>query len=138
MIGWVNNHGKVRKIFDDAQKRITLGRTGRASVLSYLVANLTRWTTHCIAFMRLLVVQLALQHAVAELRPAIIKAQVCAATSTEGQRLTEDAEAHCNLIEDRSFWNGLEQVVGDIEPVFVMALISTKATLPALTKSFSH
>ncbi|KAF7970198.1 hypothetical protein HWV62_24782, partial [Athelia sp. TMB] len=117
LIGWINNHGKVRKIFDGMQKRLSLGLTGQSVVLSYLVANLTRWTTHCIAFMRLLLVQLALQRAVAEFRPAIIKAQVGVATSTEGRRLTADAEAHCKLIEDRSFWNGLEQVVGDIEPI---------------------
>lgn len=117
LIAWINNHGKVRMIFDDMQKRITLGNTGQATVLSYLVANLTRWTTHCIAFLRLSRVQLPLEHAVAELRPAIIKAQVGVAKSTEGQRLTTDAEAHCNLIADRSFWNGLEQVIGDIEPI---------------------
>lgn len=117
LIGWINNHGKVRMIFDDAQKRISLGRTGRAVVLSYLSANLTRWTTHCIAFMRLLLVKRALQNAVMELRPAIVKAQVGVATSAEYRRLTADAEEHCDVIENYSFWDGLEQVVGDIEPI---------------------
>ncbi|KZP22974.1 hypothetical protein FIBSPDRAFT_737980 [Athelia psychrophila] len=126
LIGWINNHGKVRMIFDDAQKRISLGNTGRAVVLSYLNTNLTRWTTHCIAFMRLLLVKWALQNAVTELHPAIIKAQVGAATSTEHRRLTADAEEHCNVIEDYSFWNGLEQVVGDIEPICYGANINQK------------
>ena len=117
LIAWINNHGKVRSIFDAAQKRISLGRTGKAVILCYLCANLTRWTTHCIAFMRLLLVKLALQTAVIEFRPAIIKAQVGVATSSDGRRLAADAEAHCDLIEDHSFWNGLEQVVGDIEPI---------------------
>lgn len=67
--------------------------------------------------MRLLLLQASLYQAVGALRPAIIKAQVGVATSTEGNRLTAEATAHCDLIEDRSFWNGLEQVVGDIEPI---------------------
>ncbi|KZP27364.1 hypothetical protein FIBSPDRAFT_948639 [Athelia psychrophila] len=117
IIAWINNHGKVRTIFDDTQKRISLGRTGRTTILSYLCANLTRWTTHCIAFLRLTQVRLALSSAVVEMRPAIIKAQVGVATAAEGRRLTADAEKHCDLIEDPSFWNGLEQVIGDIEPI---------------------
>ncbi|KZP23372.1 hypothetical protein FIBSPDRAFT_737740 [Athelia psychrophila] len=117
IIAWINNHGKVRTIFDDTQKRVSLGRTGRVVILSYLCANLTRWTTHCVAFLRLLKVKLALNSAVVELRPAIIKAQVGVATAAEGRRLAADAETHCDLIEDPSFWNGLEQVVGDIEPI---------------------
>jgi hypothetical protein len=31
--------------------------------------------------------------------------------------LTEDAEKHCDLIADSTFWNGLEHIVGDIEPI---------------------
>ena len=50
LIGWINNHGKVRKIFDDAQKQVSKDRINRELVLAYLVANLTRWTTHCTAF----------------------------------------------------------------------------------------
>jgi hypothetical protein len=117
LIGWLNNHGKVRKMFDDAQAQISLDRTGHPVVLAYLVANLTRWTTHCIAFIRLLRVQDALKLEVMQHRSAIIKAQVGAAISTEKRCLTEDAEKHCDLIADSAFWNGLEHIVGDIEPI---------------------
>jgi hypothetical protein len=34
----------------------------------------------------------------------VINAQVGAATSSEKRRLTQDAEEHCNLIADQSFW----------------------------------
>ena len=47
----------------------------------------------------------------------LIKAQVGAATYIEKARLTEDAEKYCDLIADPTFWNGLEHVVGDIEPI---------------------
>ncbi|KZP16681.1 hypothetical protein FIBSPDRAFT_957763 [Athelia psychrophila] len=100
LITWINNHGKAHMIFDDAQN-----------------VNLTRWTTHCITFMWLLLVKRALQNAVMELRPAIIKAQVGVATSAEHPHLTADAEEHCNVIENYLFWDGLEQVVEDIKPI---------------------
>ncbi|KZP20381.1 hypothetical protein FIBSPDRAFT_954547 [Athelia psychrophila] len=82
-----------------------------------LNANLTQWTTHCITFLWLLLVKQALQNAVMELRPAIIKAQVGVATSAEHRHLTADAKEHCDVIENYSFWDGLEQVVRDIEPI---------------------
>jgi hypothetical protein len=104
-------------MFDKAQAQISLDRTGHSVVLAYLVANLTRWTTHCVAFIRLLRVSDALKLEVMQHRSGLIKAQVGAATSTEKLRLTEDAETHCALIADHSFWDGLEHVVGDIEPI---------------------
>ena len=104
-------------MFDEAQGQISLDRTGYSVVLAYLVANLTRWTTHCIAFIRLLRVQDALKLEVMRHRSGLIKAQVGAATSSEKQRLTDDAEKHCKIIEDAGFWQGLEHVVGDIEPI---------------------
>jgi hypothetical protein len=61
LIGWLNNHGKVRIMFNEAQAEISKNSTGKAKVLTYLVANLTRWTTHCIAFIWLLHVQNALK-----------------------------------------------------------------------------
>ncbi|KAF8142876.1 hypothetical protein K438DRAFT_2111369 [Mycena galopus ATCC 62051] len=83
LIGWINNHGKVRVIFDNAQRELSPDRVGRILILAYLVANLTRWTTHCIAFLRLLILQEYLQFAVLRDRGAIIAAQVGAAQYTE-------------------------------------------------------
>ncbi|KAJ6540907.1 ribonuclease H-like domain-containing protein [Mycena sp. CBHHK59/15] len=59
-------------------------------------------------------------------RSAIIAAEVGAATSTEGERLKEDAERFCALIEDTTFWNGLEAVLGDLEPICLGTNINQK------------
>ena len=104
-------------IFDEEQARISLSNRGYSLVLAYLMANLTRWTSHCVSFIRLLSIQDALKSAVYAKRALIVKAEVGAAKSTEAVCLTADAEAHCSLIIDLTFWNGLEQVVGDIEPI---------------------
>ncbi|KAJ6619207.1 hypothetical protein B0H10DRAFT_2217065 [Mycena sp. CBHHK59/15] len=38
LIGWINNHGKVRKIFDDSQAIISPdSNAGRVIILAYLV-----------------------------------------------------------------------------------------------------
>lgn len=126
IISWINNHGKVRKIFDEAQKTISLDRLGKIVILAYLVANITRWTTHFIAFCRLFLLRAALQLAVLQNRSAIIAAEVGTATSTEGVRLREDAERFCTLIEDSSFWSGLETVLGDLEPICLGTNINQK------------
>lgn len=118
LIGWLNNHGKVRTIFNEAQADISKDRNnGRLIILAYLVANLTRWTTHYIAFVRLYTVKEPLQLAVMLHREAIISAQVGAAKSMEKERLTEDAVQFCDLINSHAFWTGLETVIGDIEPI---------------------
>ena len=126
LIGWLNNHGKVRKMFDASQAQISLDQRGQSVVLAYLTANLTRWTTHCVAFIRLLRVQDALKLEVMQHRSGLIKAQVGAATSSEKQCLTQDAEMHCDLIADHNFWEGLEHVVGDIEPICYRTNINQK------------
>ncbi|KAJ7494917.1 ribonuclease H-like domain-containing protein [Mycena latifolia] len=126
LIAWINNHGKVRKIFDESQAVISQDRIGRIIILAYLVANLTRWTTHFVAFFRLFMLQSALKLAVLQKRSAIIAAEVGAATSTEGERLREDAEKFCALIEDTTFWNGLEAVLGDLEPICLGTNINQK------------
>jgi len=41
LIGWINNHGKVRKMFNAAQEQISVDRTGKPVVLAYLPANIT-------------------------------------------------------------------------------------------------
>ncbi|KAJ7199964.1 ribonuclease H-like domain-containing protein, partial [Mycena pura] len=126
MIAWLNNHGKVRKIFDDAQKIVSKRNLNRTIILAYLVANLTRWTTHFVAFGRLFVLKEALQHAVYTRRQDIINAQVGAAISTEGERLRVDAEKFIALIKDETFWGGLENVLGDLEPICLGTNINQK------------
>ena len=54
LIGWINNNGKVHYMFNEAQKQISLDADGKEKVVAYVVANMTRWTTHCIAFIRIL------------------------------------------------------------------------------------
>ncbi|KAJ6524669.1 hypothetical protein B0H10DRAFT_1974732 [Mycena sp. CBHHK59/15] len=127
LIAWINNHGKVRKLFDASQRVISMDRNaGRIIILAYLVANLTRWTTHFIAFMRLFILREALQLTVLQNRTAIIAAEIGAATSTEGERLKDDAEKMCALIQDTSFWSGLETVFGDLEPICLGTNINQK------------
>jgi hypothetical protein len=41
-------------MFNEAQKQISLDADGKEKVVAYVVANMTRWTTHCIAFIRIL------------------------------------------------------------------------------------
>ncbi|KAJ6550711.1 hypothetical protein B0H10DRAFT_2242615 [Mycena sp. CBHHK59/15] len=84
-------------------------------ILAYLVTNLTRWTTHFVTFMRLFLLQEALEFAVLQNQPAIIAAQVGTATSTEAACLKEDAERFCALIRDQAFWEGLETVLAKID-----------------------
>ena len=86
-------------------------------VLAYLVANLTQWTTHFVAFNWLYDVKDALQLAVITKRNTIISAQVGVAKSTEKQRLEAEANQWCQVIADQRFWHGLETVIGDLEPI---------------------
>lgn len=79
-----------------------------------------------VAFCRLFALRQSLQLAVLQKRSAIIAAEVGAATSTEAVRLKEDAERFCALIEDTTFWNGLETVLGDLEPVCLGTNINQK------------
>ncbi|KAJ6624566.1 ribonuclease H-like domain-containing protein [Mycena sp. CBHHK59/15] len=117
LIGWINNHGKVRKIFDQAQRDISKDRLGYVLIIVYLVANLTRWTTHCIAFMRVFRLQDALQLAVMQSRGAIVLAQVGAAKGAEKIAFTAEANKFCDMIMDPKFWLSLESLIEDIEPI---------------------
>ncbi|THU91256.1 hypothetical protein K435DRAFT_863575 [Dendrothele bispora CBS 962.96] len=111
IIGWLNNHGYVRVIFNDVQQEQT------NQVLKYLVANLTRWTTHSVAFLRLEDLKEPLQFAAFSRRMAIIEAQVGRETGTKGQELRAEAEDRLNLIRDDQFWKRLETLNEDIEPI---------------------
>ncbi|THU75517.1 hypothetical protein K435DRAFT_880669 [Dendrothele bispora CBS 962.96] len=131
LIGWLNNHGKVRKIFDNAQDEISKSRYGRSVILAYIVANITRWGTHVVAFIRLRDVKDPLQLAVLKSRGAIVAAQVGAAKSTEKQKLEAEAHRACDLIADGhhqhySFWQGFEAVIGDLEPICLATNITQK------------
>ena len=117
LIGWINSHGKVQKIFDSAQWQISWDQLNRELVLAYLIANLTQWTTHSTAFTRLFNIWDALQLAVIQHHSGIVQAQVGAAKSSEARHLTEDADMHIKIIQDCTFWDGLEQVIGDIKPI---------------------
>ncbi|KAJ7908024.1 hypothetical protein B0H13DRAFT_2331783 [Mycena leptocephala] len=117
LIGWINSHGKVRKIFDAAQRSFHKDRIRQPLFLAYLVANLMRWTTHCIAFMRLFRAEEPLQLAVMQSKGAIVAAQVGAATGAEKIAFTEEASSFCTLIMDASFWSCLESLIEDIEPI---------------------
>ena len=131
LIGWINHHGKVQKIFDSAQKAVSLNQVNRELVLTYLVANLTCWTTHSTTFTQLYDVQDALKLAVMQHHSAIIQAQVRAAKSSEARHLTGDADIHIKIIQDHTFWAGLEQVISDIEPIcYVTNINQTDACCP--------
>ena len=132
IICWINNHDKVRILFDKSQAAVSPDiNNGLVVILSYLMAVITRWTTHATAFLRLLRLERAIMHAVQIGRNAIIAAQVGAATSTKKRRLEEDATKMCDLIEDRSgrFWNGLKTIVGDLEPICLATNINQKDTV---------
>ncbi|KAF8178337.1 hypothetical protein K438DRAFT_1977968 [Mycena galopus ATCC 62051] len=88
----INNHGKVRNIFDAVQSQYTKYRLGYVLVLVYLVANLTRWTTHCIALMQLFRLEEPLQLAVMQSRGAIVVAQLGAAKGIEKIAFPDEAD----------------------------------------------
>ncbi|KAF8888469.1 ribonuclease H-like domain-containing protein [Gymnopilus junonius] len=79
-------------------------------VLAYLVANLTHWTTHFVAFDRLCDLKDALRRAVISCRDDIISAQ-------KKQKLEDEAMNQCDLIDDGGFWCRLKAVVDDLEPI---------------------
>lgn len=87
-------------------------------VLSFLVANLTRWTTHLIAFQCLLKLKDALRRSVIAKRQEIINAQVGAEKNRQKQQKLEDnAAEHCDLIDNNDFWRRLQSVCDDLEPI---------------------
>ncbi|KAF8182480.1 hypothetical protein K438DRAFT_1975604 [Mycena galopus ATCC 62051] len=129
LIGWINNHRKVRVIFDIAQEELTPDGVGRVLILAYLVANLARWTTHCIAFP---ILQEYLQFAVSRNRAANIAAQVGTAQYTGAANLREEAEYYCDLIPSPEFWHG--PLLSLTSNPSVMGQILIRRTRPALTR----
>ncbi|KAF9018952.1 hypothetical protein BDZ89DRAFT_1094001 [Hymenopellis radicata] len=102
VIGWINNHSKVLVIFKDVQQL----KNGK--ILALILANLTRWTSHFLAFNRLLFLKDAFRQAAIINRNEIIAAQVGA---------EKNRREHCDILEDSEFWKGLQVVVSDIEPI---------------------
>lgn len=87
-------------------------------VLALLVANMTRWATHFIAFDRLYDLKDSMRRAVISRKQDIISAQVGAEKNRQKKmKLKDDANAHCELIDDGSFWRRLKSVVDDLEPI---------------------
>ena len=88
-----------------------------ANFLSYLVSNLTRWTTHLLAFSRLLIHERSLKSAIASLCNKLVEAQIGAATGKNASKFRADAEAHIDIIEDVRFWRILGVIKKDLEPI---------------------
>jgi hypothetical protein len=57
VLGWIVGHERVRDIFDKMQ----IKKNGSARM--YLIANMTRWTTHSISFHRLIRLKAPLREA---------------------------------------------------------------------------
>ncbi|KAF7371850.1 DUF659 domain-containing protein [Mycena venus] len=112
-IGWINSHERVRDIFDDVQ-----AEQNKGTVLSYLVANLMRWTTHSIAFNCLLQLKTPLRQASILRRDGIITAQVGAEKNRKKvQKMKAEANKFCDLLDNPTFWKNLQTVADDIEPI---------------------
>lgn len=111
LIGWVLNHGRVRSVFKECQ-----AESGK--VLAFLVANETWWGTHFVALDQLDDLKDPMWRAVISQRRDIISAQVGAEKNRQKrQKLEDDANTHCELIDDGSFWRRLKSVVDDLEPI---------------------
>ncbi|ESK80767.1 hypothetical protein Moror_15445 [Moniliophthora roreri MCA 2997] len=112
IIGWINNHDKVREIFNNEQLECT------GKVLQRILVNLTWWTTHYLAFSRLLELQEPFWIATLLHHDKIIAAQVGAEkTAKKKKKLENDAKEHLDIVEQNNFWNSLRDVVNDIEPI---------------------
>ncbi|KAJ7931944.1 hypothetical protein B0H13DRAFT_1857362 [Mycena leptocephala] len=111
-IHWISGHDRVKKIFDDAQF------TKNFTVLVYLMANITRWNTHYLAFQRLISLKIPIRHAVYLQREEIVRAQVGAEKNKKAiAKITAAANKQCDVLESNEFWTALQTVVDDIEPI---------------------
>ncbi|KAJ7325950.1 ribonuclease H-like domain-containing protein [Mycena albidolilacea] len=120
-VHWLNNHDKVRDIFDAHQRALD----PHGKVLTYLVANLTHWTTHLVAALRFQRLKEPIRRAILNDREDIIKAQVGAETRTRQKAaLRRDAIEHCESVELPSWWDRLESVVVDMERICYLTNIA--------------
>ncbi|KAL0564419.1 hypothetical protein V5O48_017626 [Marasmius crinis-equi] len=115
LIGWLLNHQLVRTVFNEVQAATS---NPPGVVLAFLMACITRWNTHLVAFDRLLVLQQSMRQAALTRRDDIIAAQVGAESNAKKKaKLREDAISQIDLIDDVGFWKQLKAVVDDIEPI---------------------
>ncbi|KAJ6480605.1 ribonuclease H-like domain-containing protein [Mycena vitilis] len=120
-VHWLNNHDKVRDIFDAHQRSLD----PHGKVLAYLVANLTRWTTHLVAALRFRRLKEPIRRAILNDREDIIKAQVGAESRTRQKAaLRRDAIAHCESVELPSWWDRLDSVIVDMEHICYLTNIA--------------
>ncbi|KAK6980553.1 DUF659 domain-containing protein [Favolaschia claudopus] len=124
-LGWIFNHEPVRRIFDQVQVQ------KNGSALAYLVANMTRWTTHSVAFYNLLRLQPAVRETVITKRAEIIKAQVGAEKNKKYDfddyiRLYLKSDSYCDLFDDPTYWKNLKTIAEDIEPICFITNINQK------------
>ncbi|KAJ8453944.1 hypothetical protein ONZ45_g19501 [Pleurotus djamor] len=85
--------------------------------LAYIIANLTRWTTHYTSFRRLLDLKQPLRQAAILKQAEIVRVQVGAEKGAKAAKIKADAMKHCSLLDSGDFWTQLEMVVDDIEPI---------------------
>ena len=115
LISWVLNHGLVRSVFNETQAEVS---SPPGKVLTFLVANMTCWNTHFIAFDRLHNLKDPMRRAVIARGQDIVAGQVGAEKNNQKrQKLEDDAIAHCELIDNGGFWHRLKSVVNDLEPI---------------------
>ncbi|KAJ3979012.1 hypothetical protein F5890DRAFT_1645677 [Lentinula detonsa] len=122
-VNWVNSHDKVREIIDGVQKELT------GKVLVYLVANLTRWTTHHTASAQVDELKEPIRAAVYNKRTQLIAAQVGAATGRAAAELREAAEHQLDTVEPNSWWQKLDRMLDDTRHICYTINISQSDTV---------
>ncbi|KAJ7760892.1 ribonuclease H-like domain-containing protein [Mycena maculata] len=115
LIGWINNHGKLRKIFDskNMSARIVLIVSSSFHILSP-TSPAGR-----------LIASLSCGFSVSKRRG------VGAAKGAEKIAFTEEAERYCTLIQDPMFWSSLKSLIEDIEPICYGTNINQKDSTQA-------
>jgi hypothetical protein len=120
-VHWLHSHDKVRDIFDKHQGKVNEFGT----VYVYLVANLTRWTTHLVAFLRFRFLKSPIRNAILTDRDAIVEAQVGAEKNRrKAEDLRADAIAHCESVESNGWWDRLDRVIVDMEHICYLTNIA--------------
>ncbi|KAK6981688.1 hypothetical protein R3P38DRAFT_3233777 [Favolaschia claudopus] len=120
-IGWINRHEAVRDVFDETQHQLTSRQPGEKSgkaALTYLSANLTRWTTHTISWHRQLALKTSLRNAAINRQQDIVSAQVGAEKNKKKvAAMTKEANKYCDLLDDPQYWKRLQTIAEDVEPI---------------------
>ncbi|KAJ7048379.1 ribonuclease H-like domain-containing protein [Mycena amicta] len=118
-VNWLNNHDKIREIFDDQQ------RANNGLAQAYILANLTRWTTHLVAFLRFRSLKTPIRTAILNDRDKIIAAQVgVEANRRKAEALRADAISHCESVESNTWWDRLDVAIADIEHICYLTNIA--------------